>query len=184
MDNQVQAASTPLQTLIAVELALLLDNEKRLLPAAMMLCNELQTRLSAGRASLSWVSGSSVRLLAISNMREFEKGSELAARIVGAMEECALQDEEISHPLIAGSRFVMAREHAKLAVEGKHDAVISVPLRWRDKVVAVITVERSHTEFTQEEVLALRLLGDLAVRRLYDLKQRSEFFSVSGFARN
>lgn len=176
MDNPVIASASALGSLIAVELALLLDNEKKLLPAAMMLCNELQTRLSAGRAALSWVSGGNVRLLAISNMREFEKGSELAARIQSAMEECALQDEEITHPLLAGSRFVMAREHAKLAAEGKHDAVVSIPLRWKDTVVAVITVERSHTEFTAEEVLALRLLADLSVRRLRELKQQSEFF--------
>jgi hypothetical protein len=164
--------------LLAVEIALLLDGEKRLLPAAMLLCNELQTRFRAGRVSYGQVHGQSIKVMAISNLREFDRSSELVRRIALAMEESADQDEEVVYPLLPGGRFTISREHAKLAVEGRHDTLLSVPLRWQGKVFAVITVERSELPFREEEALALRLVADMCVRRLRDLDRASSFFVV------
>ncbi len=159
-----------------MDLALLLDREKKILPAIMMLCNELQNRLQCGRVSFGWSAGRAVQVAAISNLREFNAGSDLVSQLAHAMEEGALQDEEILYPQSDASHYVIQREHGKLASMGHHDTVLSVPLRWKGKVCAVITLERNGQPFRESEVLALRLAADLWVARLVALRRRSEFF--------
>lgn len=161
---------------LALDLAFLLDKEVKILPATMMLCNELQNRLRCGRVSFAWVQGRSVKVAAISNLREFDQNSELVSKLAHAMEECALQDEEILYPSADPSHFVIHREHGKLASAGHHDAVLSIPLRWKGKVCAVITLERSEQGFSDTEILSLRLAADLWVARLVALRKKSEFF--------
>lgn len=163
---------------LALDLAFLLDRETRILPAAMMLCNELQNRLRCGRVSFAWVRARSVKVTAISNLREFDQNSELVGQLAHAMEECALQDEEIAWPSADPAHFVINREHSRLAAVGHHSAVLSIPLRWKNKVCAILTLERSEQEFTRHEILSLRLAADLWMPRLIALRRKSEFFPV------
>ncbi len=60
----------------ALDLMVLLNEEKRYVGAAMTFCNEIAARYKCERTSLGWLKGAYVRVQAISHMERFEKKME------------------------------------------------------------------------------------------------------------
>lgn len=157
----------------ALDILLLLNEEEKFLPAAMVICNELNARFKATQVSLGWLKNGHVHLKAISNTQKFQKKTEVVRRLQWAMEEAADQNEEIVFPKAPDDNYIF-REHEKYASFAVMDSACSLPLRVEGNTVGVITLERSDQPFTQSEVKALRLIGDLSARRLYDLELRHQ----------
>lgn len=161
----------------ALDLMVLLNDEKRYLSAAMTFCNEIASRYKCERTSLGWLRGAYVRLQAISHMERFEKKMDAVQALESAMEETFDQDEEIVFPGPKGRHYV-ARDHEAFSKGQGASHLASLPIRLDNKPVGVVTCERSSGPFSVNEVRGLRVLCDLAARRLGDLKRNDRWFGA------
>ena len=91
------------------------------------------------------------------------------------MEESLDQDNEVSHPAMAGGGHVIDREHKLFSRAHEDVSVLSVPLRGADGVCGVICVEKGIEDegWLLPEAAKLRLMSDLFASRLDDLYQKS-----------
>ena len=94
-----------------------------------------------------------------------------------AMEETFDQDEEIVFPGPKGRHYV-ARDHEAFSKGQGASHLASLPIRLDNKPVGVVTCERSSGPFSVNEVRGLRVLCDLAARRLGDLKRNDRWFGA------
>ena len=161
----------------ALDLMILLNDEKRYLAAAMTFCNEIASRYKCERTSLGWLKGEYVRLQAISHMERFEKKMDAVQTLEAAMEEAFDQDEEIVFPVPKGRHYV-ARDHEAFSKEQGASYLVSLPIRLDEKPAAVVTCERLNEPFSENEVRGLRVLCDQAARRLGDLRQHDRWFGA------
>ncbi len=152
-----------------LDLMVLLNAEKRLLPAAMTLCNELSARHRCERVSLGWLERGLIRLQAISHTDQFDRKTEAVQLLEAAMEEALDQNAEILWPESDGGGTVR-RDHRNYARSQDVAHLCSLPLRVEDQPAAVCTCERAGQPFSETELRLLRLSCDQAARRLADLK--------------
>ncbi len=172
-----QAKRDVLQFSEALDLMVLINEEKRYMAAAMTFCNELASRYRCGRVSLGWLKGKYIRLQAISHMERFDKKMDAVQGLEGAMEEAFDQDEEIMWPQPEDSSAV-ARDHEAFSREQGSKYIVSLPIRLDDAPVGVLTCERLEVPFSEDEIRGLRVLCDQAARRLGDLKQNDRWFGA------
>ncbi len=160
-----------------LDLASLMNAQRRFLATGMTLCNELASRHRCDRVSLGWLKGEYVRVRAISNSEKFERRMESVQLLEAAMEESLDQDEPVLWPAPPGQRLVTRDHEAFSASQGvKH--LCSVPLRAEDGPVAVLVCERNSTPFAEFEVRLLSLCGEVALRRLTDLEREDRWFGA------
>lgn len=168
-----RAAQLALQELSAagetLDLMILLNAETSYLAAAMTLVNETAARSRCSRVSLGWLEQGYVKLQAISHMERFESKMEIVGQLEAAMEEALDQDQEILLPAVDGSDAVI-RDHQRFAAEQNLPNMLSLPIRLDGEPVGVLSCERQQQAFSEQEILALRVLCDQAARRLGDLK--------------
>ena len=153
-----------------LDLAALLNSHRRFLATAMTLCNELCTRHHCERVSLGWLKGDYVRLRAVSHSEKFDRRMEAIQMLEAAMEESLDQDEPVVMPADSEQKLV-TRDHERFASKNGVKNVCSVPLRLDGDPVAVITLERNETAFSDIELRLLSLCGEVALRRLADLER-------------
>jgi hypothetical protein len=164
-----------------LDLASLLNSQRRFLAMAMTLCNELASRHQCDRVSLGWLKGEYVRLRAISNSEKFEKRMESVQLLEAAMEESLDQDEAIVWPPAADQRLV-TRDHDKFSSTQNVKHLCTLPLRLEGESVAALLCERNSTPFTEVEVRLLSLCGEAALRRLADLERDDRWFGARWLA--
>jgi hypothetical protein len=110
--------------------------------AAMNLCNELANRTGATRVSLGWLKGKTIKVRALSHTEKFDKKQELIVQIEKAMEECLDQEEPVRFDgdgTFRSQNVTRAAEQLARAQGG--NSVLSLPLRRKDDVSGVITLE-------------------------------------------
>ncbi|MFZ4801610.1 MAG: efflux RND transporter periplasmic adaptor subunit [Chlorobium sp.] len=159
-----------------LDVMLSMNEQSRFVGAAMALCNELSYRFNCSRVSLGWKEGEYVRLQVLSHTEKFDRKMGVVQALEMVMEECLDQDEELLVPEDAGSSSVV-REHRNFAVHQGVAAMLSLPLRLEQKVVAVLSCEREKS-FSSEEVRALRIICDQVSRRLSELKRHDRWFGA------
>lgn len=172
-----QAQSDVEKLATVLDLQVPVNAEKRLLAAALALCNGVATRLQCERVSLGWMDHGYIRLLAISRTEKFDRQMEAAQSLEKTMEECADQDEEVLWPAVEGTT-VVTRDHAKFASEQKVAHLCTVPLRQDAKVVGVLACERQSHPFTAVEMQQMRLLCDQITPRMADLRRHDRWFGA------
>jgi multidrug resistance efflux pump/GAF domain-containing protein len=153
------------------------NSQPRYAAATLALCNSLASRLKCERVSFGWFERGFVRLQAISRTERFDRKMAAVEGIEKAMEEALDQDDEILWPVAASSP-LMSREHENFAKANGSSSVCSVPLRRENKVVALVTLERSDGAFNEAELQQLRLIADQVVNRLHDLKRQDRWFGA------
>ena len=109
--------------------------------AANNLCNELATRASATRVSIGWLKGKNIRVKALSHTEQFDKKQELIVELEKAMEECHDQEAVVQYDPAGKSSDNVTRAHQALSRSQGGHAVLSLPLRHKDEVVGVVTLE-------------------------------------------
>jgi hypothetical protein len=109
--------------------------------AANNLCNELATRASATRVSIGWIKGNRIRVKALSHTEQFDKKQELIVDLERAMEECYDQEQVVQYDPNGKSSENVTRAHQALSRAHGGHAVLSLPLRHKDEVVGVATLE-------------------------------------------
>lgn len=144
--------------------------------AALCLCHRLAALMGAARVSLGWMEGDALQLQATSHGGRISTKSQEAEELVRAMEEAADQNNEVAHPVIAGSH-VIARAHKEFS-EKRHGAVVlSVPVRdpVKHDSQGVLLLERAAEDgaWTVADLERMRLAADLVAPRLADLHRSS-----------
>ncbi|HWQ26522.1 MAG TPA: HlyD family efflux transporter periplasmic adaptor subunit [Chlorobaculum sp.] len=159
---EMQRTADPLDVMLC------LNEHSGFIGSAMALCNELASRFGCSRVSLGWKDGEYVRMQAMSNVEMFDRKMSIVQALEVVMEECLDQDEELVLPEPEGATAVI-REHRNYASRQGVSALLSLPLRLDQSVVAVLSCERDKA-FSTEEIRNLRIICDQAFRRLADLK--------------
>ncbi len=169
-------ATTRVEHLAGVlDLMVLINGERRFLAAAMTFCNELAARHRCDRVSLGWLVRDYVRLQAVSHVDRFERKTEAAQMLEGAMEEALDQNAEIVLPPLGGAAAPIRRDNLAFSHANDVAHLCSLPLRIDDQAVAVCVCERNSAPFEETELRLLRLSCDQAARRLADLKQNDRW---------
>ena len=161
----------------SLDLLTVMSFQKRFLAAAMALCNELSSRFQCSRVSLGWIKNKYIRIQAISHLDQFEKKMAAIQSLEASMEETFDQDEEIIIPQPSQNTSVV-RAHLGYSRENGSNNIISLPVRYDDEPVGVLTCERESNPFTENEIYDLRLNCDIVTPRLGDLKKHDKWFGA------
>ena len=132
--------------------------ERRPIPAAIAVANELAAKLECSRVSVGFEQDGAIRLAAISHTATFNPKMKLARLIADAMEEALDLDAVLVHPPHPDDD-PGARAHAELAREFREAAICSVPLTVDRFATGVLTFERSGGAFEPETIEMARALG-------------------------
>jgi len=168
----------------AVETASSVDRHERYAAAAMAFVNEVAARWGAQRVSLGFVRGRYVVVEALNGTEKIARTMSLVQDIESAMEECADQDVELVWPVPPEGSDVILRETGELAERHGPVAICSLPLRNKDEVVGVVTVERESTRvFSAQELASLRLVCELCADRLRLKREADEWIGAQAARR-
>jgi multidrug efflux pump subunit AcrA (membrane-fusion protein) len=147
--------------------------------AAMSLCNELATRTGATRVSLGWMKGKQIKVKALSHTEKFDKKQELIVQLQKAMEECVDQEEPVRFDPEGNSSPNVSRSARELSGAQGGNVVLSVPLRKRDTVVGVLTVEfPPRTRLDEQTESAIAVGADLLAPQLADRYDNDRYIFV------
>lgn len=147
--------------------------------SSMALCNELATRTGASRVALGWVKGKQIKVKALSHTEKFDKKQELTVQLQQVMEECLDQEEPVRFDPKGNSSANVTRSAAELSRKFGGNAVLSMPLRRREEVVGVLTLEFPATQPFDETLEAgVAVAVELLSPQLYDRYANDRFIAV------
>jgi hypothetical protein len=147
--------------------------------AAMNLCNELANRTGATRVSLGWLKGKTVRVRALSHTEKFDKKQELIVQLEKVMEECLDQDEPVRFDGDGQRSDNVTRAAEQLSRTQGGNSVISLPLRKKDEVEGVLTLEFAPPAKLPDQVVeALVVAADLVAPPLHDRYENDRWLPV------
>lgn len=149
--------------------------------AAANVCNEMATRTGASRVSLGWVKWNSVKLLAMSHTEEFDKRQELSVAIVKAMEECVDQGELVQYDPDPGGHTTNNITRAAMALSRLENGnkIVSLPLRHRNQVVGVLTLEYPPSRaLTPQLTTSLAVTAEVMAPQIYDRYENDRWLAV------
>ena len=159
----------------AMETLSAVNRQKKFAGAAMAFCNEAAAQWQCERVSIGYLKGRYVQLKAMSRTEEFSRKMKVVQDIESTMEECLDQDTEILVPAPKESAYINRAANALSKFYGTQ-AVLSLPLRYEGKVVAILTLERPLEKiFTISEVETIRLACELCTPRLVNLYERNRW---------
>jgi len=159
----------------ALDILAVVNGNKKFSPASMALVNELASRFQATRVSLGWLSFPYVKVVAVSGTEKFERKMAVVQQLEAAMEECRDQDEELLWPGIVGTDAVLRDHDAYVKICGA-SAILSVPVRYDDEVVGVVTLERETDLFDEMDARGLRVVADQTASHLAVARRQSRWF--------
>ena len=150
--------------------------------ACLNLVNELARQQECTRVSLGWVKGRSVRVIAMSDTEHLKRHDKHVALTEMSMSECLDQQQPILYPMAEDTEPLLAQAvvHAHRRLTGDHPNrhVLSVPLRFGDEWVGVITLERTDKPFDAETTRQLQLVADVVSPHLHDRRHGDRFLIV------
>lgn len=165
------------QLINILDINVLLNTHTKFLSAAMTLCNELATAYKCDRVALGWHKGHYIRLKAMSQTDHFDKKMEIVREIEAAMDETADQHAEIILPQSDDSGFYV-RDHEHYMKSSAINAIVSLPIRYRDEIVGVCVLEKNEGDFADPDIRNIRIVLDQVSARLNDLYQSSRWVGV------
>lgn len=161
-----------------VDLGLLLGESVNFDPAAMTLCSEIAHHLKAMRVTLSWKSGDKLKLVATSHGGRVRNDTEAAGSLLRLMEESFDQSCEVAHPPLEGDAINL--QHRLYSESNANCRVLSLPIRFEDRGVGVLTVEHAQEDdpVGQEDIETLRVILDLVASRLEEMHRKTGWFGA------
>lgn len=151
--------------------------------AAMGLCNELATRAGAARVALGWLKGKNIRVKALSHTEKFDKKQELIVSLEKVMEECHDQEEPVrfdpdgnSSQNVTRMAALHSQQHAGMGT------VLSIPLRRRDELVGVLTLEwPARMEIDAQAEASVAVATELLAPALFDRYENDRWLPVKAY---
>ena len=114
----------------------------------------------------------------MSHTESFSRKMQVVQDLESAMEECLDQDCEVIHPAPEDSTCI-GRQTAELSKRHGPLAVVSLPIRYGERVWGVLTLERpADRPFAAEEVEAVRLALELCTARLGALHEHDRWIGA------
>ncbi|MFT5662281.1 MAG: multidrug resistance efflux pump [Sulfurimonas sp.] len=141
----------------AVEIVSLLIYNKKFLLASMTFVNELATRFNCSKVSIGWKKKEYVQTVAISHRENFIRKTEVVDKLEAVYEECFDQNQEIHYPKLDDT-FDITYAHKDYLLENRIKEILSLPLRIDNELIGVVLFEKAKEEFTEEELIILRLI--------------------------
>lgn len=137
-------------------------SQKKFQLAAMTMVNDLCSRFQCSRVSFALIPAHYAKTVAISHLERFSEKTDAVSDLLPVFEESADQDEEIAIPVVEGCRAVVVA-HEKYFRQNGLKQLVSFPLRVAEKVIGVVTLEKTDGYFIARDLYALRLsLNQLA----------------------
>lgn len=135
--------------------------------AASACVTEMAAFLGCDRVSLGTLERRRIHMVALSHATQFDRHSNLARAIEGAMEEAVDQRETILYPDGMSGRPTVDQAHAALAQGFGSGVVLTLPLTSRGRVVGALCLERAGSYRFERPALELAegvaaLIGPLA----------------------
>lgn len=162
-----------------LQLATAVSNAEGFEAGAMNLCNELANRTGATRVSLGWIKGRNIKLRALSHTEKFDKKQELIVQIEKAMEECFDQEEPVRYECDGQRSENVTRAAEALSRAQGGNSVLSLPLRRKDDVEGVLTLEFAPPAKLPEPVVeALVVAADILTPQLHDRYENDRWLAV------
>lgn len=147
--------------------------------ASMNLCNELATRTGASRVSLGWIKGRNIKVRALSHTEKFDKKQELIVQIEKVMEECVDQEEPVRLEFDGTRSENVTRSAERLSRLQGGNTVLSLPLRKKDEVLGVLTLEFAPPMKVPEQTIdALMVSCDLLTPQIKDRFDNDRWLAV------
>jgi len=167
---------------VALELAALVGEKPRLEEAAMVLVNEIATRLDCERVALGLERRGRIRLQALSHAAWFEKKSEFVLALENAMEEAVDQQRTVVLPPLPGRSGTIAVAHRNLAKDG---SVCTVVLTVRGRGIGALTCQLANPP-DESSARLLEAVAALAAPELATRRELNRWFAgrVADFLRN
>ena len=125
-------------------------------------CNVLRQQLAGSRVAIGLAANSHVRLSTLSEAATFEKHASLTKAYQAAMEEAFDHGRLIQLPNPKTYKALDHPQHLALCQYTGAGAVLSMPILKGAHCVAVLTVEREASVFSEEDVLWLEAFAGLA----------------------
>jgi len=173
-----QLIASGMDNTIAFEvLALLteLQNANYFKQSTLTLCNEISNKLNFDNVYFGWVEKGYVKLHAMSHSDKFNRKMQYSRALENAMEEAQEQNHEVQFP---SNGIQIKRNHIEVARQTNSQSLLSLPLRSKGEVVAVILVQRNALDITEDDIVRLRILCDQVTERLVLQKYQSKNFCV------
>ncbi len=147
--------------------------------AAMNLCNELANRTAASRVAIGWVKRQTVKVRALSHTEKFDKKQDLIVQLQKVMEECLDQEEPVRYDPAGECSPNVTRQAKAFSQQQAGVVVMSLPLRRRDEIKGVLTLEflpqNKPDEHTQA---ALGVASELLAPTLFDRHENDRLIFV------
>ncbi|MEH6442596.1 MAG: efflux RND transporter periplasmic adaptor subunit [Oceanospirillaceae bacterium] len=147
-----------------------LQNANYYKQSTITLCNEISNKFSFDNVYFGWVEKGYVKLHAMSHSDKFNRKMQYSRAIENAMEEAQEQDHEIQFP---SNSIQIKRNHIEAARQTNSLSLLSLPLRHKGAVIAVISVQRNTLDISEDDVVRLRILCDQVTQRLVFQKHKS-----------
>jgi biotin carboxyl carrier protein len=154
------------RSVLALDVLAAVQEQGDLQHAALVLVNELVTRLAVDRASLGLMRGAQLELQAISRSAWFERKSQLVVALGNAMDEALDQRATVCEPPLPDSSGSITVAQRDLATRTGNTSICAVPLLISGKPVGAILFERAAVPYTAEEVATFEALATLAAPAL------------------
>jgi hypothetical protein len=141
---------------IILEIISNLLKQKDFTSASMELVNSLSNYFNCSSVSFGWVSNKYVKTTAISHIEKFKPNSDAIDLLESVFEEAKTQEEDIIYPTSNKHTIVNANKHyTKTKVLSQS---VTLLIRDEDKVLGAFVFEKVKGEFSQKELVLLRLL--------------------------
>lgn len=116
-------------------------SQERFKLAAMRFVDEVAYRYGAGRVSLGWMSGQTVKAVAVSGLERFDRSSDAIAEQESMFEECADQERTIALPADSGRSDRVTQAHERAMGMRSLAAVATVPVMDGERFLGALTME-------------------------------------------
>ncbi len=161
----------------ALDLLTQINETPHFIEGAMTLCNEVASKHHCQRVSFGHIESGYIELKAISHMEKFERKMDIVQSLEKVMEETYDQDAEITLPA-AENISTVNREHQYFSQKNATKYLVSLPVRDKDNRIGVITCERNHRAFSDEEIRGLRIVLNQLGEPLTRLKKQDRWFGA------
>lgn len=125
--------------------------------SCMTLVNEIAYRFNCSQVGLGWPKADYIRTVAVSHLEDFKRHSEAVRDMEGIFEEVYEQDAMVIYPKM-DDRFVIDRKHQAYCRSRNACQIATIPCHMNNKIVAVITCERSDSALSVLEIDTIALI--------------------------
>ena len=150
--------------------------------ACLNLANELARLLTCTRVIIGWIKGQRVHMVGMSDTEQLKRHSPEVAMTELAMSECLDQQQPVVYPVPEDAEPLLQQAvvhaHRRITNDVPGRFIISLPMRFRDDWIGVLTLERTDKPFDTALIQYLQLIVDVIAPHLADRKRGDRWLYI------